>query len=170
MGLSWSSTKNEGTDLSTPEWTSIDSKPVDKLYEPIAISTRLPTKTISRIRSQRKMYTWNVEFEVDVAYLQRRFRLCTVPTSLSDGVERILVTPHMMRAMTEDNNVGIDEMCNICALHIILKGDDEPEINICLVVDVSRDGDRDKESEAMCNLTRRIYGYTNQEPQDHVMR
>eukprot|EP00178_Gracilaria_changii_P014426 TRINITY_DN40666_c0_g1_i1.p2 TRINITY_DN40666_c0_g1~~TRINITY_DN40666_c0_g1_i1.p2 ORF type:complete len:208 (+),score=18.00 TRINITY_DN40666_c0_g1_i1:293-916(+) len=166
MGLSLSRA-NAAVHPPVPEWTSIDSKPVDKLYEPIAISTRIPPKTLSRIRAQEKTYAWTVEFEVDVAYLQRRFKMCTVPTSLSEDVERILVTPDMIRSMIEDNKVGIDDLCNICGLHMTLKGDGQKELSICLIVDISRDGHT--ETEAIGSLRRRIYGYTNQEPQEHMM-
>ncbi|CAN8067311.1 unnamed protein product [Agarophyton chilense] len=167
MGLSWSGT-NETSDILKPEWTSIDSKPVDKLYEPIAISVRLPSKAASRMRSQRKTYSWNVDFEVDVAYHQRRFRLCSIPTGLSDDTERIMITPDMVRTMVEDNKVGVDEICNICALHMTLHGESEEEMTICLVVDICRDEFSEKDD--MGKLTRRIYGYTNQEPQEQVMR
>ncbi|PXF44933.1 hypothetical protein BWQ96_05297 [Gracilariopsis chorda] len=167
MGISWSKTSDKNGET-TSVWTSIDSKPVDRFYEPIALSTKLAPSTISQLRTQRQRYKWLVDFEVDVAYLQRRYNLCALPADLSDDVQRILVTPDMMRTMVESNHVTVNDLCNICAIHLSLQSDEaneENKLDICLVVDISRNGSQE-DVDDIGGLTRRMYGYTNQTLQD----
>lgn len=166
MGMSWSRTSDKNGET-TSVWTSIDSKAVDRLYEPIAISTKLAAGTASQLRTQRQRYAWVVDFEVDVAYQQRRYKLCTVPADLSDDVQRIVVTPDMMRNMVDSNQVTVNDLCNICALHLSLESDEmngESKVDICLVVDISRSDSPNRDD--IAELRRRMYGYTNQTVQD----
>lgn len=162
MGQIWSKV-SEKYDEKTTEWVSIDSNAVDKLCEPISVSVKLSPKCFSQISLKReRTYKWSVEFEVDVAHLQRRLNVCSVQTKVADCIEKVWVTTEMLRSMIESNDVSVDEICNICAIHLVLEGDGVKIVdNLCVIVDVSRDSYQ--ECEDIGDLTRRMYGYTNKE-------
>lgn len=141
----------------TSEWISIQSKPIDTFYEPMCVEMKLPAEMLSRLRSRGKPLKWSVDFEIDVAYMQRRLNLCILPIELLGEVERIDITADMWSSMIEESKITVHDLCNFNALHLALEVDGMTEVDSSIAIEVGHDGFQ--ESENIGQLIRKIYTF-----------
>lgn len=160
MGASWSSSWSR---VNKPAilWTSIDSPPTTKLYDPFQISVGLSEEACQKLASKG---TWHVDFEVDVAHLQKRWELSSSKADESPE-QSLTVRGDLFRQIIEEHKLSNDELCNVCALHFKLETGGQTLGEFSLLAGISREGMTE------CNaaeLQRRVYGDTRQNVPDRL--
>lgn len=164
MGSSWSTPSKSPHDNETlrVERTSIHSPPRSKFCAPLDLAISFDAKQLAKMARTEAAGSWHVELEVDVAHLQTRHTLLIANADLSAVDHRLYIPSSKFLEIMKAPDVTVDSICNICAIHAGLYGDEkrsERVADVTIVIDVSRDG-YDSGSE-VSSLIRRVYGVTD---------
>lgn len=160
MGSFWSSEpKASSAETIAIEKTTIHSAPSAKFADSMDLSFEFDENGLRALQKHGKKGSWHVELEIDVAYTQARHALAIAEANLQERVHRVHIPSSAFRKVTEESEVTVDNLCNICAVHAGLhvnEREGDALADSTVVLDVSNGGD-DSASRAE-SLVRRVYG------------
>lgn len=164
MGSSWSTLSKSPHDNRAlrVERTSIHSPPQSKFCDPLDLSISFDAAQLANLTRTEGAATWHVELEVDVANLQTRHTLLVANADLGAVDHRLYIPSSTFLEMMKSPDVTADRICNICAIHADLYGDEkrsERVAHVTIVLDVCRDGYN--AGSDVNSIIRRVYGVTD---------